>query len=227
MDASDVLTRAQETLKDAAGVRWTEAELLRYITDGQREVVVHKPDATAAVEVLDLVPGTAQTVPATVNRLLSVIRNMGTDGDTPGAAISLVARGVMDTRRPGWHSDRASRRVDHYVFDDRTPKSYFVYPPAPSPAPKVEAVVSKLPGEVAAVGDTLDLDDMYLNPLSEYVLYRSFMKDADGVGNMQRATAHYETFAGLLGLKTSSGLMFSTRSSSRDTRTAAGTSPAG
>jgi hypothetical protein len=227
MLASDVLTRAQETLKDAAGVRWTQAELLRYITDGQREVVVHKPDATAAVEVLDLVPGTAQTTPATVNRLLSVIRNMGVDGLTPGAAISLVARGVLDTRRPGWHSDRASRRIDHYVFDDRTPKSYFVYPPAPSPAPKVEAMVSKVPVAVTTTAQTLTLDDMYLNALGEYVLYRSFMKDADGVGNMQRAMAHYETFAGLLGMKTSAGLMFSTRSSSRDTRGAAGTSPAG
>lgn len=227
MLASDVLARAQETLKDSAGVRWTEAELLRYITDGQREVVVHKPDATAAVEVLDLEPGTAQTVPATVNRLLSVVRNMGMDGLTPGAAVSLIGRGVLDSRRPSWHSDRASRRIDHYVFDDRTPKNFFVYPPAPTPAPKVEAMVSKLPGVVAAVDDTLDLDDMYLTPLSEYVLYRSFMKDADGAGNMQRATAHYETFAGLLGLKTSSGLMFSTRSSSRDTRGSAGTSPAG
>ena len=47
ISGSDILSRVRDTLQDTTSVRWTDAELLRYLNDGQREVVNMKPDASA------------------------------------------------------------------------------------------------------------------------------------------------------------------------------------
>ncbi|KKL79463.1 hypothetical protein LCGC14_2014610, partial [marine sediment metagenome] len=62
-------------------------------------------------------------------RLLTVIRNMGSDGATPGDAIDLVERGVKDALDRGWHKADKSKVVDEYVFDDRAPVDFYVSPP--------------------------------------------------------------------------------------------------
>ena len=47
LTGANLISRIQDTLQDTTGVRWTEAELLRYINDAQREVVNFKPEASA------------------------------------------------------------------------------------------------------------------------------------------------------------------------------------
>ena len=36
LTAANLITRVQDKLQDTTSVRWSEAELLRYINDGQR-----------------------------------------------------------------------------------------------------------------------------------------------------------------------------------------------
>ena len=43
--AKSVIRRAVETLQDNTSIRWPVGELVRYLNDGQREVVMHRPDA--------------------------------------------------------------------------------------------------------------------------------------------------------------------------------------
>jgi hypothetical protein len=62
--AQDVIDRARELINDVAssfvsGFRWSDAELLRWLTDGQREIVKLKPEAnavTALFTVVDRLP---------------------------------------------------------------------------------------------------------------------------------------------------------------------------
>ena len=42
----DVIDRAEEILQDVSNVRWTQQSLLNYLNDGQREIVVFRPDAS-------------------------------------------------------------------------------------------------------------------------------------------------------------------------------------
>ena len=40
---ANLLLRIEDTLQDTTNVRWSEAELLRYINDAQREIVNLRP----------------------------------------------------------------------------------------------------------------------------------------------------------------------------------------
>ena len=40
---ANILARVEATLQDTANVRWTEAELLNYVNDAQREIANVQP----------------------------------------------------------------------------------------------------------------------------------------------------------------------------------------
>ena len=47
LTGANLISRIQDILQDTTSVRWSEAELLRYINDAQREVVNLRPDSAA------------------------------------------------------------------------------------------------------------------------------------------------------------------------------------
>ena len=99
LTGANLITRVQDTLQDTTSVRWSEAELLRYINDGQREVVNLRPDASALTANVQLSTGTLQTIPTSGLRLLKITRNMsGTSGSaTGGRAIRIVDFDILNT----------------------------------------------------------------------------------------------------------------------------------
>ncbi|MDO8310527.1 MAG: hypothetical protein Q7T25_01160, partial [Sideroxyarcus sp.] len=105
---ASLLLRAGDLLQDVTNIRWTQDELLRWLNDGQRAIVLERPEATAVNTSVLLVAGTKQTLPALGLRLLDLPRNMGVGGSTPGRAIRLVQREVLDAQLPDWHSMTAS-----------------------------------------------------------------------------------------------------------------------
>lgn len=197
---SSLMTRLDDDLQDATRVRWTAAERLRWLNDGQREIVMYKPNANSAIVNIPLVAGTKQTIPAGHIQLLYISRNMGT-GATPGRVIRLVDRDIMDAQMPGWHSDTANATVRHYMVDDQTPANFYTYPPVPaSPSVVVEGACSVSPTDCTANGN-ITLSDIYANALVDYVLYRCFRKDSEDAGNAQLAIAHYQAFERGIGIK--------------------------
>ncbi len=197
--ASDILTRASIVLQDTTNVRWDLSELINALNDGQRDIALLAPEATTKTATVALVPGTKQTLPATGLRLISVNRNMGT-GSTPGRAIRLVSRTVLDAQRPNWHNENPSSTVLHYTFDPRNPKEFYVYPPQPAIPSSVELVYSDMPATVSS-GQAISVGDIYANALLDYVLYRAYLKDAEYTQNAERASLHYKAFATALGAK--------------------------
>ncbi len=198
--ASQILGRAGIIIQDTTGTRWPDAELLGWLNDGQREIVLLKPDTHAQNESVVLVAGTKQSIPDEGLSLVDVIRNMGTTpGTTPGRAVRLIRRKILDEQLPDWHTESGSDEIMHYSFDDRDPKRYYVYPPA-NAGIYLELVYASAPADVAAVGAAITLDDIYSNALLDYVLYRAYQKDADYAANDQRVAAAYQAFNVSLGL---------------------------
>jgi hypothetical protein len=198
---SAVLDRAGIILQDTTNIRWPTAELLGWLNDGQREIVLRKPDAYTKSEAIVLTASeTKQSIPAAGIQLIDVVRNMGTGGATPGRAITRTERYILDSQRPDWNTETGTSEVKHYMFDERNPKYFYVYPPQ-GPAPGyVEAVYSSAPAELATAAATLTLDDVYSSALLDYVLYRAYSKDSDIAPNApQRAVGHYEAFLKSLG----------------------------
>lgn len=70
--ASSIITKAATLLQDPTNVRWPADELLGWLNDGQREIVLQKPDAYSINEAVKLAAGTKQALPAAGIRLLAV-----------------------------------------------------------------------------------------------------------------------------------------------------------
>jgi hypothetical protein len=50
--------------------------------------------------------------------------------------------------------------------------------------------------------EVIKLDDIYLSPITDWVLYRAYSKDAEYGANEQRAAAAFQTFNAAIGTKT-------------------------
>ncbi len=207
LTGANLISRIQDTLQDTTGVRWVEAELLRYINDAQREIVNFKPDATATTANIALVVGTKQSLPTGGLRLIKITRNMSdaSGGATGKRAIRIVDRDILDSQEPNWHDPTVSgdaahtTTVKHYVFDEDDPRSFYVYPGASSTSTFVEIVYSASPTDLANTSAVIAVDDTYGNAIVDFVLYKCYMKDAEFAGNAQRANQHYSLFASSLG----------------------------
>lgn len=198
---SVITTRAKDILQDTTSIRWPEEELFRWISDAQREVVLYRPEAYVSNTSVQLTAQSSkQNVPTEAVRLLDVVRNMGSDGTTAGRAIRLVSREIMDAQNPNWHVSTPNAVIQHFIFDARDPKTFYVYP-RPNAAVYVEAILSMVPPDITSNSQSLVVPDIFANPILDYTLFRAYTKDSEYAGNAQRAMAHYQSFANAMGIK--------------------------
>lgn len=201
--ASSIIRRVVETVQDTTSVRWPVSELVRYLNDGQREVVLYRPDAMVTNASIALVAGSKQALPSNGSKLIDVIRN------TAGAkrSVRMTMRNILDTQSPNWYNLTGVTEILHYMYDPRDPKVFYVYPPSASSGASVEVVYSSYPTDIADVADgavysavagNISLPDIYGNVLADYILYRAYTKDSEYAGNAQRAQAHYGAFQAAL-----------------------------
>jgi len=179
--------------------RWPDTELVSWISAGQREAVIHKPDVYMVTAAVQLSAGSKQTIPTGGVQLVDVYRNMGTTGTTAGNAIVPVDRKTLDRFIPGWHAATAAAAVRNIVFDGQNPKVFFVYPPNTGTG-YVELAYSLSPANVS-LGGNIVLDDIWESALTDYVVYRALMKDSDSGESEARAVAFYRNFLIALGAK--------------------------
>jgi len=204
--AQSIIRSVVTTLQDPQAVRWTTAELIRYMNDGQRDIALVRPDATSTQATLALSAGARQVLPPVGAKLLEVIRN------TTGSqrAIRLTSRLILDAHNPDWYSKAGASELRHYTFDAREPRIFYVYPPASAGA-SVEMVYSAYPEDISEPADgalytavigNLAVQDIYANALANYILYRAFSKDSETV-NAASATAYYQLYQSMLGIELS------------------------
>lgn len=220
----DVLYRVSVQLHDISPqfTRWTQRELIAALNDGCKAIAKYLPSSCSRVDAIKLSPGTKQSIDLILaanvlpgdgstaanvagNYLQSVVRNMGSNGSTPGNAVRIADREVLDVNAPDWHTKTGST-VSQYMFDPRNPKTFYVSPGVPA-SPNVWVEVSFLadPVEVSASGsygmdgtDTtaIPIDDKYTDDLVNYILARAYMKDAEFATNAQQAAAAAQMFLG-------------------------------
>ena len=193
--AQVIIDEAEAILQDTSNVRWAATEHLAAVNDGCKAVCVFKPDAYVVSASTVLVAGIVQELPADGFKLQDVVCNMGVSpGATQGNAIQLIDRKVLDAMDPAWPVVTASATVIYYMYDERYPRQFLVYPKQPSSAfGYVQLIYSAAPAEIA-VGATILIPDIYRPSLLQYVLYRAYAKDLDQPGNAEKAKAYYQAF---------------------------------
>ena len=235
MIASDITSRARLLLNDIDATRWVDSELFKWINDSQKLVAMMRPDASVATFVMTLIAGTRQSIPSGGFRLLDIVRNVTTvTGSTPanqvvtvpGRSVRIVDREVLDTQDPYWHTATGSAEIKHFIYDNRSPTLFYVYPPATTSA-KLEVVYSVAPTDVAAAGDTLSISDIYQDVILNYVLYRAYSKDAEYASNAALAGGYLNVVNQMLGIKTQKDVGFSPDLNSKGSSPAPGLTAGG
>lgn len=205
ISAQSIIRRAVETLQDTTSVRWPVNELVRYLNDGQREIVLYRPDSMVTNATVTCVAGTKQALPTNGVKLIEVIRNAA--ATSAKKSVRMINREILDAQIPGWHNLAGVNEVLHFMYDPRDPKTFYVYPPATTSA-QLDIVYSAYPTDITETADgvlytavtgNISLPDIYGNAILDYILYRAYTKDSEYAGNVQRAQAHYAAFNNALG----------------------------
>jgi len=199
--ASTIIDRASKQLLDITNVRWARADLLDWLSVGQRLITVMQPNSTNTITTIKLASGTRQSLPADGWTLLDVLRNMGTDGATPGRAVRVISRKLLDAFKPTWHSDTKSATVQNYLFDPQDQTAFFVYPPS-NGTNYIEINYSAIPAPLTSESTALSVPDAYEEPLVHYVMFRALSKNAEWAGSPQ-ADMYLNLFNGVMGAKLS------------------------
>jgi len=195
---TQVINKAATQLLDAANTRWTRSELMGWMSDGQRQIVQIQPNASATTIAFPLVVGTRQILPADGYLLLDLYRNMGANGTTPGRALRVVSRSVLDGQNPNWHTDTASNIQKNFVYDMQEPRSFYVWPPSDG-TNQVELCYSRTPAEITDETQPLLIGDVLQTALLDYVLFRANSKDAEYAPGVELAKMYQESFAQAMG----------------------------
>ena len=214
--ASDIITRVRDALLDPGGTgfRWTDAELLRHITDAQREVCAFYPEAnTVTGEVtpgatdvrIDLRTALSPTIPVAILRFAAGVDEVN---DRLGYELKLVEKSVMDALTPDWIGYRPTiagfndPAVNPYyyravVMDPKDALAFWLYPRA-HPSFKFAVTYTAVPAAVTAAGDTLALPDQYITVLVDNVCARALSKDSLYTGAPAKAEEFRKAFVSAL-----------------------------
>jgi hypothetical protein len=141
--------------------------------------------------------GSRQTLPGDAFQLISVVRNMGASGATPGQSLQRVERLHMDIQFPTWPADTGAATAKLYIYDISDPTAFHIYPPHAG-TNTVEVVYSVQPVELTALTDTLAVRDMYQTPLFYYIMYQAHLKDSDYAAGQGLAGVYLQSFTAYL-----------------------------
>lgn len=188
-------------------VRFTARELVRAYNEAQAAICELLPSNLSRLCAIKLQPGTLQSIdtlatsvvkPAPTADLrglqfIELLRNMGTDGETPGRVISVVGRDTLDALDPSWHT-KTGTVVRSFTHDPRFPKHFMVEPGVPTDSNVwVQASFTAMPAKLAnppSLSDTnvykvdgtsdavMGLPDEYENDVHAYMVARLSMKES-------------------------------------------------
>lgn len=189
--AQTIVDKGEIIIQDATNVRWPQAELLGWLNDGQREVVLLRPDAYTKSVSHNLTAGeTQQSIPSDGIRVISVVRNNG----ATKTAIRQIDKRILDDQIPDWHYNNKNAIAQWFSYDDRDPTRFYVYPCQPDANPgSVLLTYSCSPPDVV-IGAAIAIPDVFANSLIDYMLYRAYWKDADYAVNEKRVMDAYQAF---------------------------------
>jgi hypothetical protein len=195
--ATSILSRVRTQLVDTdpTNQRWSDAELLNWLSDGERTIVAAVPWAYSVTSVIDLVAGTLQSLPPGANTLIEIIRNVNSDGSVPGAPCTMIDRSILDRQYLNWHlSDNSSPTVLHYTYDENNPLVFYVLP-YNNGSGYVQANVSMSPPDHVSTSENIFVLDIFTTALVDYVMFRAHQKDADFAAGQQLATFYLQSFS--------------------------------
>ncbi|MHA2047590.1 MAG: phage adaptor protein [Candidatus Thorarchaeota archaeon] len=203
--ANDFIVDAADLYGDTGYDRVTITDWIRHLNSAIRATVLVRPDSGSSTEIVQLVSGPRQSKPATAIRLLDITRNMGDDGLTAGKIVTPAKRQHIDYANMLWSAESGDTAIDNFSYDKEAPDVFYVTPPVSTSVDVfVEMVVSKIKTIVTAVGNTVDMNEIFFEPMVQYMLYKAYSADDEGV-EFGKALTHLQNFFNLLQVEMTAG----------------------
>lgn len=199
-----ILQRVVDQLGEEDFTNWSLPSLVRYLNDGQKTIMVHRPDLFNVEAELIMVAGHRQTLPPGATKLIAL--NYNTVGNK--GSIYKCERNILDLQVRNWRSMRGVLDIEHFMYDVRQPLVYEVYPPAAVGA-RAMGEYAVLPADVPVPSDTDELSDVEGNisvpdaqsvPLYYFILFSAYAEDTEP-SDAQRSLAYRTLFANDLGIE--------------------------
>lgn len=188
MLVSDIKSRVKRQFGDEAAVQVTDADILRWINDGLRDIVMKNE---GVLETSSTTATVASQQDYTLPTNLLVLRNIRYKrlGDLSFYKLVGMSLSEFDEYIDGWEGT---------AYGPSTPVVYTVYGgalklfPIPQLANEtIKLVYSRVPVDVTADGDTPDLPLPYHNAIVDYCLQKAYELDEDW-GSADNIAADYD-----------------------------------
>jgi hypothetical protein len=177
MNTQDVVTRVRRVFGDEAAVQVTDADVIRWINDGQIEVVKHNDAALQKTGFVNLVNGQSQyTMPADM-LILRALRFKNPDM-LSYSALKFKNMQEFDDSIDGWDGTgfTTGPPIFFTVFENKA----ILFPtPDQSVTSGLKVLYNQQPTDVVSLSDPLALPVIYHNTIQKYCLWQASLLDED------------------------------------------------
>lgn len=186
LTVTDVFNRVKRTFGDEAAVQVTEADILRWINDAQREAVMQNEGLLQKIGYVSSVAGTEQYDLPTD---LFVLSHLYYRDATTTAYYALKWRSLKEFSEyvDGW--DGATEEGTPLIYTQQEDGKFYVFPtPASSVANGFKLIYSRYATDVVDSNSTLDLPPYLHTFIVNYCLMQAYEMDEDWESAQQKAT---------------------------------------
>lgn len=177
MLVSEVLVRAQRIFGDEAGVQLTEQDVIRWVNDAQREIIVQTEDLLQASSLANTVANQQDySLPTDLATLRSVHYKI--PGTQSFVRLKSLSMQEFDEYADGWEGTQftATSPIVYHVYAN----TIRLFPiPASGGTGTLKIYYARKAANVTLTSDTLDLPETYFNAVVAYVLARAYEMDED------------------------------------------------
>lgn len=174
---TDIFTRVQRTFGDESAVQVTEEDIIRWINDAQREVVMQHEGLLTKEDFLSSVAGTNEyNMPSDVFTLTHVSYR---DGDTqPFYPLIFITKTALNEYAPGW--DGAPHTGYPKLFSKDQNGKIILYPtPDKTATDNIKLEYSRYPVDLTDSNDAIDLPAYYHSYVEHFCMMKAYEKDED------------------------------------------------
>lgn len=183
--ASLVMQARQLLLDNGTHLRTSDAELIGWYNEAMTRICDINPFALTQ-SVKHACTEEAEQTLSSGARVLDVVRQLAHQ------TLSPVSADLLDREDPTWHDKPPSPRVYHWA-SHIDPTKFYVYP-VPARSVWLECVVQKQPTDATRLTDEVEVSNEHTPMITDYLVYRGLLQDADNVENQALANDFHAKF---------------------------------
>lgn len=188
MNVSDVIIRVQRLFGDQSGVQIDDNDIIRYINDAQREIVMHNEAVLETTTTVNIVAG--QNIYAFPTDLL-VLRSLRVQLTSSAGYQYIKYYNLSEFDKVIYSWDGGDFKDKNVLIYTLYGREIFLYPtPNVSITDGLKLLYSTYPTDVALTTDELSVPLEYHNAVLRFCLHRATMQDED----YQASAIHEQQF---------------------------------